>query len=145
MEAKGHSRVRTYIQSGNLVFDSPERPRDEIELLIEEGFGFRPYVLVLSKEEFLHALEQCPYRSDKGNTIHFFFLEKRPENPDLELLDALKKDSESYTFIERVFYLHAPEGIGRSKLVEKIHRALPGTQITARNLNTVHKLVEMAS
>lgn len=145
MEANGFSMVKTYIQSGNLVFDSPERPRDEIELLIERTFGFRPLVLILSKEELLSAVEQCPYQSDRGNTIHYFFLEQPVQDPKLELLDPVKTDSEQYTLTERMFYLHAPQGIGRSKLFERIERALPSTRMTARNLNTVSKLVEMVN
>jgi uncharacterized protein (DUF1697 family) len=42
-----------------------------------------------------------------------------------------------------VFYLYAPEGIGRSKLAEKLGKAFPGTSMTGRNLNTINKLLEM--
>lgn len=145
MEGHGFSKVRTYIQSGNLVFEHPERPQDEIELLIEKAFGFRPFVLIRSQEELLKAVKQCPYQSDMGNTIHYFFLDKTPQTPKLELLDGVKKDSEKYSLIDRVFYLHAPEGIGKSKLFEKIDRVFPNTRMTARNLNTINKLVEMVS
>src|SRR5690606_22590413 len=127
------------------VFEHPERPKDEIELLIEKAFGFRPLVLVLSKEELLKAVKQCPYQSDLGKTIHYFFLEKTPQTTRLELLDAVKKDSENYSLTDRVFYLQAPEGIGKSKLIEKSDRALPGTQMTARDHNAIDKPVEMVS
>lgn len=143
MEAQGFSRVNSYIQSGNLVFDSPKRPEGEIGALIEKAFGFRPFVLILDREELLQADRHCPYRSDQGKTIHFFFLENAPHSPKLELLDAVKKDSEGYALIDKVFYLHTPEGFGTSKLVEKIDRAFPNTRITARNLNTINKLMGM--
>src|SRR5690606_28301508 len=135
MEAWGYSAVRYYIQSGNLVFDSPKRPEGEIGDLIEKTWGFRPYVLILDREELLEAQLHCPYQSDQGKDIHYFFMEDTPTSPRLELLDGVKKDSESYALFKRVLYLHAPEGIGTSKLFEKMERAFPSTRMTARNLN----------
>lgn len=143
MESNGFSNVRTYIQSGNMVFESAKRPLQEIGELIAQQFGFVPYIFVLDKEELMAAVANCPYESDQGKTIHYFFLDKEPEIFDEALLDSLKVESERYILIEKVFYLYAPEGIGRSKLVEKIGKALPGVTMTARNLNTINKLVEM--
>lgn len=143
METNGFSNVRTYIQSGNVVFESPQRPTNEIGQLIERKFGFMPYVFVLGKNQLMQAVANCPYESDHGKTIHYFFLDREPETIDHDLLESLKADSEQYALIEKVFYLYAPEGIGRSKLVERIGKALPGVTMTARNLNTINKLVEM--
>ena len=61
---------------------------------------------------------------------------------DLGALDALKKESERFALIDKVFYLHAPEGIGRSKLAERFGRGWK-IDITARNWRTVCKLKEM--
>lgn len=143
MESNGFSNVRTYIQSGNVVFESPQRPTQEIGELIAQQFGFMPYIFVLDRDELMGAVANCPYESDQGKTIHYFFLDKEPEIFEEALLDSLKTNSERYTLIEKVFYLYAPEGIGRSKLVDKMGKALPGVTITARNLNTINKLVEM--
>lgn len=143
MEEQGYQGVNYYIQSGNLVFDSPQRPEGEIGDLIEKAFGFRPFALILSKEELLQAHRNCPYRSDQGKSIHYFFLDRAPESTKLELLEAVKKDSEQYRLIDTVFYLHTPEGFGTSKLAEKVERAFPEVRMTARNLNTVNKLLEM--
>lgn len=143
MESNGFSNVRTYIQSGNVVFESPQTPTQEIGELIAQQFGFVPYIFVLDRDELMGAVANCPYDSDQGKTIHYFFLDKEPEIFDEALLDSLKADSERYILTEKVFYLYAPEGIGRSKLVEKIGKALPGVTMTARNLNTINKLVEM--
>src|SRR5690606_17793916 len=120
-----------------------KRPQDEIEVLVEKAFGFRPLVLILSKDDFVQAQLHCPYQSDLGKDIHFFFLDRVPESAKLELLDGVKKDSESYALIERVFYLHTPEGFGTSKVAERVERAFPDARMTARNLNTINKLMEM--
>ena len=145
MEARGFVGVKTYIQSGNVVFRSPSRQEDEIGALIEEHFGFRPSVFVLSKDELQRAAAQNPYPPDAGKAVHFFFLEEEPGSMDRDLLESLKAESEAFSLVEKVFYLYAPEGIGRSKLAEKLHKAFPGATMTARNLNTIHKLLDMVS
>jgi uncharacterized protein (DUF1697 family) len=75
--------------------------------------------------------------------LHFFFLESTPEKPNMDELANAKSDSEEYRLIKSVFYLYAPDGIGRSKLAAKVEQAL-GVQVTARNWNTVSKLIAMA-
>lgn len=143
LEANDFFNVKTYIQSGNLAFESAAKPEDEIELLIEKKFGFKPVVFILSRDDLKKACANNPYEHDIGKSIHFFFLKEDPKSIDYELLDSLKSESEEYRLLENVFYLYAPEGIGRSKLVEKIGKALPGVTMTARNLNTINKLMEM--
>lgn len=143
LEANGFDNVKTYIQSGNVVLDYPHKPADEIGLLIEQQFGFKPAVFILSKEELQAAAANSPYQPEQGKQLHFFFLEEEPATIDYALLDDWKKESEAYQLIDKVFYLYAPEGIGRSKLAEKMAKAFPPLAMTARNLNTVNKLLGM--
>jgi uncharacterized protein (DUF1697 family) len=143
LEANGFEDVQSYIQSGNLVFRSTVATGSLIGDLIEKKYGFRPSVFLLNREDFKKAVEANPYKSNVGKTIHFFFLEEDPKMVDFALLDSLKSESEHYALKERVFYLYAPDGIGRSKLVEKLGRAFPGVTMTARNLNTIAKLAAM--
>jgi uncharacterized protein (DUF1697 family) len=104
---------------------------------------FKPAVFILNRADFKKAEANNPFQNENGKTIHFFFLEEDPKSINYELLDSLKGGSEEYQVIEKVFYLYAPDGIGRSKLVEKIGKAFPGVTMTARNLNTINKLIEM--
>lgn len=143
MEANGFSNVKTYIQSGNVVFQKATKPKDEIGELIAEKYGFQPSVFILSKEELEDAASKNPYTADQGKMVHFYFLDEIPASVDYELLDSLKAETEQYELIEKVFYLYAPNGIGRSKLAEKIGRAFPKITMTARNLNTINKLLQM--
>ena len=144
MEQEGFSNVKTYIQSGNVVCDYPSRPGIEISKIIENNFGFKPWVMILSAEELYTAANNNPYQVTEGKTVHFFFFDSDPLEPDLELLNSLKAESEKFHLEDRVFYLYAPDGIGRSKLVEKVGKAFKGVTMTARNLNTVGKLLEMS-
>ena len=132
--------VKTYIQSGNVVFKS-RKPPDNIGLLIEQKHGFKPDILTLRKDEFLGFVNGNPFSSTIGNQVHFYFCKDNP-NANLAKLEALKSESEEFLIKDKVFYLHAPDGIGRSKLAANAERHL-GAVATARNLNTVNKLVEM--
>jgi uncharacterized protein (DUF1697 family) len=143
LEANGFANVKTYIQSGNVVLDYPSKPEEEISSLIEQQFGFRPAVFALSGDELQEAAANNPYTPEQGKQVHFFFLEEAPTSVDYELLDTLKADTEDYQLIEKVFYLYAPDGIGRSKLAEKMAKAFTPIAMTARNLNTINKLLEM--
>ncbi|MDH4256463.1 MAG: DUF1697 domain-containing protein [Gammaproteobacteria bacterium] len=139
----GFRNVRTYIQSGNIVLESTTRPTEEISDLIEREFGFRPGVFILSREEFEKALSNNPYNADAGKTVHLFFCDRVPTSVDYDFLESIKASSEDFALVGRVFYFHAPNGIGRSILVQKMHRAFPGVVMTARNLNTINKLAQM--
>lgn len=143
MQANGFTDVRTYIQSGNIVFKGPARPGARIADLIEAEFGFRPAVLNFDASEFRRALDNNPYDVDVGNTVHIFFCDKVPKSVNFERLESLRASSEHYTLTGKVFYLHAPDGIARSDLVTKMGKAFPGITMTARNLNTVRRLADM--
>lgn len=143
MEADGFSDVKTYIQSGNVVFKNAKKPGDELGRLIEKHFGFKPEVFILNAQDLKQAMTNNPYKKAEGKTVHFFFCDKPPKSLDYPLLDSLKVKSENYKLVDKVFYLHAPDGIGRSKLVEKMGKAFTGVTMTARNLNTINKLAGM--
>jgi len=131
---------KTYIQSGNVVFDS-EKPPENINLLIEENFGFKPEILILSKKEFLELVSGNPFSSTIGKQIHFYFCKDSPK-ANAGRLDELKSETECWSINGKVLYLYAPDGIGRSKLAANIEKCL-GVVGTGRNLNTVNKLIEM--
>ena len=71
------------------------------------------------------------------------FLGSVPKNPDLKTLESLRKGSERFHLMDNVFYLHAPEGIGRSKLAANTERLL-GVSMTDRNWRTMCKILKMA-
>jgi len=141
--ANGYQNVRTYIQSGNIVFDQEKEALVGISELINSKFGFEPNVFLLDADAFKNAAAKNPYESKIGRSVHFFFCDRDPVKIDFELLNSLKTDTEEFELIGRVLYVHAPDGIGRSKMVAKIDKAFPGVSITARNLNTINKLLTM--
>lgn len=150
LEKNGYEGVKTYLQTGNLIFESSgasadrkastnkEVLADDIGLLIEKEFGFRPEILVVRKTEFHAAVDANPFAPENGKEAHFYFCERKP-TLNIEKIDSIKAESEEYAVNEKVFYLHAPDGIGRSKLVANIEVCL-GVPATGRNLNTINKI-----
>lgn len=149
LEAMGARKVRTYIQSGNAVFESAEknvaRLAQQLSAEIKKRRGFEPHVHILTREALAKAIAENPFPDavlDPGS-LHLGFFAACPKNPDLEKLSGLRKESERFHLSERVFYLHAPEGVGRSKLAASAERLL-GVPMTNRNWRTICKIMEMA-
>jgi uncharacterized protein (DUF1697 family) len=144
----GLKDVRTYIQSGNVVFSSAKsatRLAGEIERCIEKNFGFHSKTFVLSVGELQRAAAGNPFpQADKEpKSLHLFFLAKPAKTPQLEAMNEIKAKSEQFVLTNKVFYFYAPDGFGTSKLVAKLGRLL-GVDMTARNWRTVGKLLELA-
>lgn len=144
LEELGAHNVKTYIQSGNAVFQTSKEPSqlsEQIRLAIQQRFGFAPHVLVLEKAEFEKAVAENPFPEAESNPsfLHLGFLANTPEHPNLEALKKLKSESEQYHLIEKVFYLYAPEGVGRSKLAASSEKLL-GVPMTDRNWKTISKI-----
>ncbi len=160
LEGLGLKNVKTYIQSGNIVFQSERTDRPalarEISAAIEANHGFAPHTILLSRAELRAAMTINPYpeAEQEPKTLHLFFLDDVGDaggiavagiaaDGALDVLRAVKAASERFQLIDSVLYLHAPEGIGRSKLAAKLSSGW-NVPVTARNSRTVTKIMEMA-
>jgi uncharacterized protein (DUF1697 family) len=149
LRAEGLSDVRTYIQSGNVVFRSavndPEPLRERIGAVVAKARGFRPRILVLSAAELQRAASGNPFPEAVGDprSLHLFFLAERPTRADVAALDRLRIGREAFALLENVFYLHTPDGFHTSKLAKSAERLIR-VDATARNWNTVQKLIAIA-
>jgi len=137
----GYEDVKTYIQSGNVVLRGKSEPGESVKSEVEKKFGFKPEIMVINKLELEEAVRNNPYDKVEGKTTHFYFTSKALK-PNIEMMNSLASNSEKFSLKGNVFYLHAPDGIGRSKLVANIEKCL-GVPATGRNLNTVKKILEM--
>lgn len=142
----GCTDVWTYIQSGNVVLNINRKDRrkfaEEISQNIFDQFGFLPEVMLLESSELQKAIDNNPYDTGNGKALHFNFLASPPPRPDLDTLTQIKSATEQFKLIDNIFYLYAPDGIGRSKLASKVEQCL-GVPITGRNWNTINKLASM--
>ncbi|MEX0720131.1 MAG: DUF1697 domain-containing protein [Balneolaceae bacterium] len=150
LEMLGFQEVRTYIQSGNVVFSHDgqvgvSEMADRISRQISKEYGFEPRVLLLELEEMQQAVDSNPFpeAEEEPKNLHLNFLAAVSSNPNLDEMEKLKKPSEQFILKDKVFYLYAPEGIGRSKLAAKVEKLL-GVSVTGRNWRSVRKIMELA-
>jgi uncharacterized protein (DUF1697 family) len=146
LEKIGLQNIKTYIQSGNVVFQTAKGHRSRLSRVIsqkvQENFGFAPKVLLLNEKQLLDAIKHNPFDTLNGKALHFFFMDSVPQAPDQERLAAIKTSTEEFKLDGSVFYLFTPEGVGRSKLAASVEKCL-GIPTTARNWNTITKLLAM--
>jgi uncharacterized protein (DUF1697 family) len=141
--------VKTYIQTGNVVFQTTEQNASQlpgrISAEIMKSRGFEPQVMLLELAEMEEAAESNPFPEAEAEprSLHLSFLASTPVDPDLKALESLKRESERFELRGKVFYLHAPDGIARSKLAARVERLL-GVPMTGRNWRTVSKIMAMA-
>jgi len=137
-ESIGFSNVRTYIASGNVVFDSKlaeAKVKAKLERSLEVYAGKRVGVLVRTGAELAAVLSENPFLDAAPNRTVAIFLDARPAADVLS--DVSGQQAEELAVGKREIYVHYGQGMAHSKL--KIPGAIEGT---ARNMNTVAKLVE---
>lgn len=145
----GLKQIETYIQSGNVVFHYPDEVppdlEDRIADAIKKQYDFRPTVIIGTVDLLKNAIRNNPFTAaeEEPRRLHLYFLASSPSDPDLQSLSEKAKPNERYHLEGRIFYLHAPEGIGRSKLASAVERTL-GVSATARNWRSVLKIHELA-
>lgn len=149
LSGAGFAGVKTYIQSGNLVFQAEgdrEGLRQKIAAIVEAKFGFEPKLMLFSCDDIEAALNANPFSEAEADpkSLHLMFMDEAPNDPDLKAIGKLKSASESFQLLEAVFYLHAPDGIGRSKLATRAERFL-GVPATGRNWRSATKILELAN
>ena len=141
--------IKTYIQSGNVVFQSEPSHgaglADKISNAIDHTHHFKPKVYLLELDELTRAIAANPFpdAETEPKTLYVYFLETIPESPDLTSLETIKQDSERFQLQGKIFYQHSPLGIGKSKLPLRVDKAL-GVATTARNWRTVCQVAAIA-
>ena len=131
---------RTYIASGNLLFSSP-RPEAALKRALEKGLtahmGKPVEVMIRTAEEMDSVAAANPFAAEPGNRVVAIFFD---EPPGAAAIDGAKHVADERLALgRREIYVHYPSGQGRSKL--KLGTRAPGT---ARNMNTVARLAELA-
>jgi uncharacterized protein (DUF1697 family) len=144
LEALGYGDVRTYIQSGNVVF-SAKRPvaASSIERALEERFGMKIAVIIRTPGDLANAVERNPYPDADTSKVRVGFLASAPRAAVVKTIDASGFLPEEFAAVGRELYLHLPNGLGRSKLPDFVLRQLK-VPATLRNWNTLTKLVELS-
>lgn len=144
----GASDVSTFIASGNLIADVPGSPANfdrALEKSVEEHFGFFRDVISRTPEQVRTALDAHPFEVIEPKYSYVSFLTGSPTNAAIEKARTFDVHDDRWEVIGEDLHIRYATGAGRPQMkTDSVMRAL-GTPGTARNLNTVRKLIELAT
>lgn len=145
----GLAEVRTYIQSGNVLFRAPSAQAHALPGLVSgaiaKRFGLSVPVVLRSAAELAKVARSNPFLETGADpeALHVAFLAAEPAEARIAALDPKRSPPDEFRVLGREVYLHLPNGAARSKLTNDYFDSKLGTTSTARNWRTVLKLLEL--
>jgi uncharacterized protein (DUF1697 family) len=150
-EGFGFTNIRTYVQSGNVVFESPvQEPSlltESLETRIEQTCGFHVEVFIRQAQELKRILVGNPFLNDRHedpSKLHVTFLYRTPPKTAWTQLIPPSDTLDEFASAELAIYLFCPNGYGKTKLSNSFFERKLGMPLTTRNWNTVNALYKMA-
>ena len=148
----GYTNVQTYIQSGNVVFQSPEKPNMELEsqiqTAIKSSFGYDVPIIVLSATDLQHIHESNPFIGDLNADSRKICITILSATPDPKAIASIKYPdygTDSFVIGDRAVYIYCPDSLARTKLTNDFWERKLKLQATSRNLNTIRYLSDLLS
>ncbi len=142
--------VRTYIQSGNVIFESDRSDiadlTQEITGHLKSVTGFDVTVMILDQEELRETAGKNPYAGDKTKDpsfMHVTFLKSEPMMDKLDEIEPKKAKGEEFILLGKAVYLYLPHGYGRTRLNNSLFESKLKVQATTRNWRTIMELCKM--
>jgi len=150
-EDKGFTNVKSYIQSGNVVFNSELESEtdltDKIEKMIEDEFGFQVPVRVRTAVQMQEVIEKLPFTGsdylDEASKIAITFFDREPAESKILELEKYVFAPEQLIVCGREAFSHCPGGFARTKLTNGLIEKKLGVSATSRNLKTFMKMMAM--
>jgi uncharacterized protein (DUF1697 family) len=144
----GGAEVRTYIQSGNVIFEAPAGAAgvaDAVTAKVEKRFGFRVPVIIRTSRQLQQTIRGNPFLAAGVDQkwLHVYFLAGTPSAGAIAALDPGRSAPDAFHVRGQEIYLHLPNGMARTKLTNAYFDSKLSTTCTARNWATVLKLSEM--
>jgi len=151
-EESGLENVATYIQSGNVIFDTEDTDiagiSMRIERAIQSSHGLNIPVDVRTREDYIKIHESCPYQEslieENDTKVLVSFLSGEAASDKISEIESYASLPEQIKVIGNVVYLYCPNGYGRSKLSNNFIESRLGLVATTRNWKTIRKLVELS-
>ncbi len=147
----GFTNVRTYVQSGNVVFDSQDQNRSElvsrIEAHIEHTCGYHVELFIRQSDEIQRILTHNPFltvRNEDPDKLHVSFYYQAPSEIVLGKLTSPSGTTDEFALAEMAVYLFCPNGYGKTKLSNSFFERKLGIHVTTRNWNTVNAMYRIA-
>jgi uncharacterized protein (DUF1697 family) len=148
LTASGLKNVQTYIQSGNVIFQSSEEANtleETIKKSIFDCFGFEVSVIVKTPEELQTILDDCPFQKDKKENSFFIILNKIPDAQLVKYAQQISYENEEVIIIKDALYFHCSTGYGKSKFNMNTFERKLKVIGTSRNYNTMIKLLSLSA
>lgn len=151
LEKAGFLEVQTYIQSGNVIFDSEEIGasilEENIQGIITETFGFADVpVIVRTSEEWAESISNNPFLKENDvdiEELHLTFLKEQPSAENLEKIRSLYFLPDRFQIIGKDVFVYCENGYGRSKITNDFFEKKLKVSATTRNWKTVMRLQEL--
>ena len=145
----GYQDVRTHLQSGNVVLSSgasAERTRQSIEDALDAKYGDGIEVFVRTRKELADVIDGDPLRAIADNSSRYvvMFLSGKPDALAIRAAQAAGLGGEEFVVAGSVIYAWCPDGLHNAKLAKLLSEKRLGVSATARNWNTVTKLLALA-
>lgn len=152
-ESLGFENVQTYIQSGNIVFNTAVKKTkkeiaNNIEAAINNQYGFHVPTLILTEEELTRAVKKNPFINQEGidlAKLHLTFLDSAPVLANLQKLEGIDFSPDEFIIDGLNIYVHCPNGYGRTKLSNNFFESKLKVTATTRNWKTVNTLLAMCA
>lgn len=145
----GLKNVQTYIQSGNVIFQSSKTSISEIENNISKSifnyFGFQVSVIVKSTSDLQTIFNGCPFSDEQKEKSYFIVLDKIPESELIDEVNQIAYENETFIIINKCLYFYSSVGYGRTKFNMTTFERKLNVVGTARNYNTIVKLLSLSS
>lgn len=150
-ESVGCDQVRTYIQSGNVVYRAGSHLSKAVPAAvtraIEQDYGYAVPVVTRTAAELAATVAENPFLSDGADpkSLHVAFLADKPSAAQVRLLDPERSPGDKFVVSGREVYLQCPNGLARTKLTNAWLDKSLGTVSTVRNWRTVGTLSDWAA
>jgi len=145
-------KVKTYIQSGNVIFTASETDSSKLEEIIsnaiESVFGFTVPIIVLTKDELSEIIQQNPFLKNTAinpSLLHITFLKEVSTHLVTDSIIAKKQAEEEIIFAPQAIYLYCPQGYGKTKLNNNFLERQLKVTTTTRNWKTTLELLKIAT
>ncbi len=143
---RGLKNISTYIQSGNVIFDTEETDKDvltkKIEARLLKELGYEVIVFLKTVPEIAEVVKKCPFKDfGEDMALHVSFLSGKPEAEKLKAVEALQSDAEQFRLVATNIYLLVKKGgYGNSTFSNNFFEKKLKVQATTRNWATVNKM-----
>lgn len=148
LERLGCEAVRTYIQSGNAVFEAPAgvaaKLPQALPAAIQKAHGFAPPVVLRSAAQLKAVLKASPFKGADEDALHFGFLADKPSAAAIATLTPPLAPGEAFKVLGQEIHLHFPHGVAKTKLSNALIDSRLKTVCTVRNRRTVQALIDLA-